>query len=76
MNNIQLNINVTFAQLLEAVKQLSPKEKLILNDAIWNEKMDIPLEQQLLVSERKQKSQKDPELMLDWNDATASLSHK
>ncbi len=73
MHNIQLNINLTFNQLLQAVKQLSPNEKLILNNAIGNESMEIPLEQQALVLQRKQDSQENPD-MLDWKDASKTLT--
>lgn len=34
MDSLQLHINLSFQQLLEVVKQLSPDEKLQLNDAI------------------------------------------
>ena len=56
-----LNINLTFTQLLEAVKQLSPREKLELNEVIWNQDMEIPLEQQALVLQRKQDSEENPD---------------
>ena len=44
MNSIRLNVNLNFQQLLDSIKQLSPKEKLQLNEALWEENMDIPLE--------------------------------
>lgn len=56
MNGITLNIDLSFKQLLQAVKQLSPKEKLLLNDALWNETMEIPAEHQALVLGRIEKS--------------------
>lgn len=74
MNTIQLNINLTFNQLLEAVKQLSPNEKLMLNNVIWDESMEIPLEQQAFVLQRKQDSQENPENMLDWKSASKTLT--
>lgn len=74
MNTIQLNINLTFNQLLDAVKQLSPNEKLILNNVIWDEGMEIPLEQQQLVLQRKQDSKENPDNMLDWNSASKTLT--
>ena len=63
-------MTLTFNQLLEAIKQLSPKEKLILNDAIWDENMDIPLEQQTLVLQRKRDAEENPDNMLDWDEAS------
>ena len=75
MNNIQLNIRVTFSELVEAVKQLSPKEKLIINQVIWDaENMEIPLEQQELVLHRKQDSEENGDNMLDWDQAVQTLT--
>jgi len=42
MNSIRVNIDLSFKQLVEAVKQLSPEGKLLLNDILWNESMEIP----------------------------------
>lgn len=74
MNSVQLNINLTFDQLLEAVKQLSPQEKLILNDAIWDETMEIPMEQQTLLLERKKDAKDNADNMLNWHEASKTLS--
>jgi len=74
MNTIQLNINLTFNQLLEAVKQLSPNEKLMLNNVIWDESREIPLEQQAIVQQRKLESQENPDNMLDWKSASKTLT--
>lgn len=73
MDNIQLNLNLTFNQLLEAIKQLSPKEKLMLHSAIWDETMEIPLEHQALVLQRKQDAKQTPANMLDWDEASKTL---
>ena len=43
MSGLQLNVNLTFQQLVEVVKQLSPAEKLKLSDVIWDEQMEIPI---------------------------------
>ena len=73
MNSLHLNINLSFQQLIDVVKQLSPSEKLKLNEVLWNERMDIPEEHQKLVLERKQKSKQNPERMLDWDQASKTL---
>ena len=73
MEGLHLNINLNFQQLLDVVKQLSPDEKLKLNDAIWSEKMDIPVEHQRLVMGRIQKARQNPESMLDWDKAVKDL---
>jgi hypothetical protein len=73
MDGLQLNINLSFQQLLEVVKQLSPSEKLQLNDVIWDEASEIPAEHQKIVLERKQKSKLNPSRMLDWEIALKKL---
>ena len=74
MDNIQLNINLTFSQLLEAVRQLSPTEKSILNNAIWDESLEIPVEHQELVLQRKIDSKQNPSNMLNWEEASKTLT--
>ncbi|MES2543486.1 MAG: addiction module protein [Bacteroidota bacterium] len=74
MNTLQLNIKLDFQQLLEAIKQLSPSEKLKLNESIWDDQMEIPKEQQKLVLDRIKKSNANPERMLDWDDASKKLT--
>ncbi len=49
MNSINANIDLSFQQLVDAIKKLTPKEKLLLNDVLWNESMEIPAEHQPLV---------------------------
>jgi hypothetical protein len=73
MNSLQLNVSVDFQQLLEVVKQLSPLEKLKLNEFIWNENIDIPIEHQKLVLGRIKKSKANPSRMLDWDVASKTL---
>jgi hypothetical protein len=52
MDVAKINIQVNFQQIIEAVKQLSPKEKLQLNELIWDENTPIPIEHQQLVMSR------------------------
>jgi len=73
MNTIQLNIDLNFQQLVKIVKQLSPAEKLKLNEVIWDESMDIPIEQKQLVLNRIQKAKENPSKMLDWDEALKTL---
>ena len=74
MNAIQLNINLSFQQLIEAVKQLSPVEKIKLNEFIWNENVDIPSEHKKLVLDRIKKSKAKPSRMLDWDEVSKTLT--
>jgi len=73
MDAAKINIQINFQQILEAVKQLSPKEKLKLNELIWEDNGPIPLEHQNLVAERINEAQLNPELMLDWDVASKTL---
>ncbi len=68
-----LNLNLSFQQLVDVVKQLSPEDKLKLNDVIWNENVAIPLEHQNLVMDRIEKSKQNPSRMLDWDEASKTL---
>ena len=52
MDSLQLNVNLNFQQLLEVIKQLSPTEKVKLNEFIWNDNIDIPVEHQKIVLDR------------------------
>lgn len=73
MNTVELNINLNFQQLVDAVKKLSPSEKLKLSDAIWEENIEIPAEHKKIVGERIIKSKQKPERLLDWTKASKLL---
>lgn len=66
-------INLSLRQLMEAVKQLSPSEKLELNEMIWSDDISIPLEHQAIVEERIKKSKSNSELLQDWEIASKNL---
>lgn len=65
----QFNLN----EILEAIKQLSPKDRLKINDVIWNEETEIPIEHQKWVLNRIAKSKKNPERLLIWEDVAKDL---
>lgn len=73
MEAAKINIQVNFQQILEVVKQLSPDEKMLLNDAIWDEGMIIPIEHQRLVLDRVEKAKKNPERLKDWDEVSKTL---
>lgn len=73
MGNVHINIDLSFQQLTDIVKQLSPSEKLKLNDVIWEDKMEVPAEHRKIVMERVRKSKQNPARMLDWNKASRTL---
>ena len=74
MNSLQLNVNLNFQQLLEVVKQLSPTEKVKLNEFIWNDYFDTPEAHQKIVLNRIKKSKANPNRMLDWDEASKTLN--
>jgi len=73
METIKLNINLSVNQLVEAVKQLSPKDRLKINDAIWSDNIEIPVEHQAIVLDRKAKAKANPERLLDWDEVSKNL---
>ena len=73
METIKLNINLTVNQLMEAVKQLSPKDKLKISDAIWSDDMEIPIEHQKIVMDRISKSKTNPERLLNWDEVSKNF---
>ena len=73
MENLHVNINLSIQQLVDVVKQLSPDEKLILNEAIWSEGLEIPQEHQKLVMDRIKNARQNPDRMLDWDEASKKL---
>jgi len=74
MEAAKINIQINFQQIIEAVKQLSPKEKLKLNEVIWDENTPIPIEHQQLVRERVKEAKEHPEMMLDWDEVSKKLA--
>jgi hypothetical protein len=73
METIKLNIDLNVNQLIEAVKQLSPKDRLKVNDAIWNDDMEIPVEHQKIVLDRIAKAKTNSERLLDWDEVSKNL---
>lgn len=73
MGNRHLSINLGIQQLVDVIKQLSPDEKLILNEALWSEGMDIPKEHQELVMGRIKDARQNQDRMLDWDEASKKL---
>ena len=74
MEAAKINIQVNFNQIVEAVKQMTPEERLILNDVIWNENTPIPIEHQQLVMKRVKEAKEHPETLLDWEEVSKKLA--
>jgi hypothetical protein len=66
-------VELSFRQLVDAVRQLSPAEKLELNEVLWSEGMSIPAEHQNIVNERISEYRANPDILLDWGTASQDL---
>ena len=66
-------VQLSLEQLMEAVKQLSPSEKLALNEMIWKDDMSIPMAHQDLVNERIERARANSIEPLDWDEASKRL---
>ena len=74
----QLNISLSFKQVVDIVKQLSPSEKQMLSEVLWMEQdiddIVIPEEHKQIVRERIKKYENSPDSYLSWNDIERKLS--
>jgi hypothetical protein len=73
MSSVQLNVNINFQQLVDTVKKLSPKEKMLIYDVLWEGGLDIPEEHQKLVLDRVKKARQNPSRLIDWDQAAKKL---
>jgi hypothetical protein len=74
--HINLKIPLSFKQVVDIVKQLSPSEKQQLSEVLWTEQniddIVIPEEHKQIVRERIKKYENSPDSYLSWND----IEHK
>ncbi len=59
----------SFQQWLNAV----PAEKLLVNEALWDEDTITPSEHQAIVLDRITKAKQNPERLIDWEKASKVL---
>ncbi|WP_432713237.1 addiction module protein [Pedobacter sp.] len=67
---------LSFNEIKDAVKRLSPAEKLELNEVIWADDIVIPLAHQHIVNERISAYKANPKILLDWDVALKELKAK
>lgn len=68
-HNINLNIPLNFNQVVDIVKQLSPKEKAKLKEVLDNKsEIDISEEHKNIVRQRMKASEADPSRLLNWDE--------
>lgn len=76
--HVLLNIPLSFKQVVEIVKQLSPSEKQQLSEVLWTEQdiedIVIPEEHKQLVRERIKKYENNPDSYLSWVDIERKLA--
>ena len=75
--HVQLNIPLSFEQVIDIVKQLSLSEKQQLGEVLWTEQdmddMVIPEKHKQIVRERVKRYEASPSSYLSWDEGRASL---
>jgi Putative addiction module component len=70
--HIQLKVPLSFNQLIDIVRQLSPKEKQELSNVLWDEtreeEINIPEGHKKIVRQRLKRMEEQPESCLTWED--------
>ena len=78
--HIQLSIPLSFQQVVEIVKQLSPSEKQQLSELLWTEQnlgdITIPEEQKQIVRERIKKYETTPNAYLSWDEIENKMASR
>jgi len=75
--NIQLNVPLSFTQLVDVVRQLSPMEKIRLGSVLWEEtdenEIDIPEAHKQEVRNRIIEMDKNPKSCLSWEEIETKI---
>lgn len=78
--HIQLNVPLSFKQVVDIVKQLSPSEKKQLSEVLEAEQnvddIIIPEEHKQIVRERIKKYEDSPDSYLSWNEIERKMSNR
>ncbi|MCK9220693.1 MAG: addiction module protein [Bacteroidales bacterium] len=76
--HIQLNVPLSFKQVIDIVKQLSPIEKQQLSEVLWTEQSvdDIVIseEHKQIVRQRIKKYENQPNSYLSWDDIERKMA--
>ncbi|MDR2231990.1 MAG: addiction module protein [Tannerella sp.] len=80
VQHIQLNIPLSFRQVIDIVMQLSPSEKQQLGEVLWAEQNDddvfIAEEHKQIVRDRIKKLENSPYSYLSWNDIERKMASR
>ncbi len=75
--HIQLKVPLSVDQLIDIVRQLSPKEKQKLSSILWDETMEeeifIPEDHKNIVRQRLKRMEESPETSLSWEDIEGKI---
>jgi hypothetical protein len=75
--HIQLKVPLNFDQLIDIVRQLSPKEKQQLSSVLWEEtkeeEINIPEVHKKIVRQRLKRMEESPETSLSWEDVERKI---
>ena len=79
--NVQLNVPLSFRQVVDIVRQLSPYEKQQLGEVLRTgvlkiDDMPIPDEYRQTVQERIKKYENIPDSYLSWNDIERKMADR
>jgi len=70
--HFQINVPLSLNQIIDIVRQLSPKEKMQLSGVLWDEtdetEINIPEEHKQIVEQRLRRMEDQPESCLTWED--------
>ena len=76
--HIQINVPLSFKQVIDIVKQLSPIEKQQLSEVLWAEQsvddIEIPEEHKQIVRQRIQKYDNQSNSYLSWDDIERKMA--
>jgi len=76
--HIQLNVPLSFTQVIDIVMQLSSTEKRQLSEVLLNEQnvdnIDIPEEHKQIVLARIKKYESNPNSYLSWDDIERKMA--
>ena len=73
MNGFPSNEQISFPELVAIVKTLSVSEKQLLTEVLWDDNMPVLEEHQRIVKERMEKSNRQPDRMLNWESVSKSI---
>jgi hypothetical protein len=75
---VQLNIPLSFKQVVDIVRQLSPSEKQQLSEVLWTEQniedIVIPEEHKQIVRKRIKKYENKPDTYLSWDEIERKMA--